>query len=400
MSHLVSGWETKALGDVCNLIGGGTPSKKNETYYEGHIPWATVRDMKHDVITQTQFKITEDAIKNSSTNIIKSDNVVIATRVGLGKVCLIKQDTAINQDLRGVVPLKPDELTVMYLFWWLKSISHIIEEEGTGATVQGVKLPFVKSLQIPLPPLPAQKCIVAILDGAFAGISQAITNTEKNLANARELFESYLNNIFTHKGDGWVEKKLGDLTEVKSGGTPLRSKQEYWGGDVAWYSSGELNETETHAPVRTITPEGINNSNAKLFPKGSLLMGMYDTAALKMSILDRDAAFNQAISGLKPNDEVDLKFVLHAVNANKLELLNLRRGVRQKNLSLGKIKDIVISIPGLPEQRSVVNKLSAMEKEVSLLEGIYQKKLRALTELKQSVLQKAFTGELTAEYAL
>ena len=96
-------WETKTIGDVCELIGGGTPSKMNEAFYKGDIPWATVRDMREDVITQTEFKITEDAVKKSSTNIIKANNVVIATRVGLGKVCLLNQDTAINQDLRGVM---------------------------------------------------------------------------------------------------------------------------------------------------------------------------------------------------------------------------------------------------------------------------------------------------------
>jgi len=152
---------------------------------------------------------------------------------------------------------------------------------------------------------------------------------------------------------------------------------------------------KTITPKSKITPEGLNNSNAKLFPKGSLLIGMYDTAALKMSILDRDAAFNQAISGLKPNDGLDLRFVLHAINAIKPEVLKLRRGVRQKNLNLKKIKDIVISVPELAEQQLVVNKLLVMEKEVSRLEAIYQKKLTSLNELKQSILQKAFTGELT-----
>jgi type I restriction enzyme S subunit len=96
------GWQVKELGNICTLIGGGTPAKKNEDFYKGEIPWATVRDMNVDVITQTEFKITEEAIKNSSTNIINAGNVVIATRVGLGKVCLVNQDTAINQDLRGI----------------------------------------------------------------------------------------------------------------------------------------------------------------------------------------------------------------------------------------------------------------------------------------------------------
>ena len=147
-------WKTKSLGDVCQVIGGGTPPKDKVKFYSGEIPWATVRDMRSEVITETECKITKDAVASSATNIIPGGNVVIATRVGLGKICLIGQDTAINQDLRGIVPLDPNTLSVRFLFWWLKSIADLIVAEGTGATVQGVKLQFVKSLQIPLPHSP------------------------------------------------------------------------------------------------------------------------------------------------------------------------------------------------------------------------------------------------------
>lgn len=186
-------WKTKNLGDVCRVIGGGTPPKDRADYYSGDIPWATVRDMRHEIITETECRITEQAVKSSATNIIPKGNVVIATRVGLGKVCILGQDTAINQDLRGIVPNNIKIVGVRFLFWWLKTIAHLIEEEGTGATVKGVKLPFVKSLQVPLPPLPEQQRIVAILDEAFDAIATAKANAEKNLQNARALFESGLN---------------------------------------------------------------------------------------------------------------------------------------------------------------------------------------------------------------
>ena len=137
------------LEKVCNIIGGGTPSKKNKSFYEGEIPWATVRDMKNDFIHNTEFKITDDAIKKSSTNLIPGGNVVIATRVGLGKVSIISCDTGINQDLKGIIPKREGLLDINFLFFWFKSISKVIIDAGTGATVQGVKLPFVKSLRIP-----------------------------------------------------------------------------------------------------------------------------------------------------------------------------------------------------------------------------------------------------------
>ena len=166
-------WKTVELGDVCNITGGGTPSKANANFYIGDIPWATVRDMNRDYLESTDFKISKEAVKESSTNIIPMNNVIIATRVGLGKVCILKQDTAINQDLRGVVPKNEKTLDVNYLFFWFKSISKVIVDAGRGATVHGVTLPFIKSLQIPLPPLPTQQKIVAKLDAIFAEIDKA-----------------------------------------------------------------------------------------------------------------------------------------------------------------------------------------------------------------------------------
>ncbi len=193
-----AGWEYRTLGDVCDVIGGGTPSKDNELFYlNGTIPWATVRDMKSDVISETEFKITEAAVKSSSTNVIPKGNVVIATRVGLGKVCLLAHDTAINQDLKGIIPKNTSVLSVGYLFQWFKNSAQIIIDEGTGATVQGVKLPFIKSLIIPIPPTNEQQHIIAILDEAFDGIATAKANSEKKLAALDALKKSLLDQAFT-----------------------------------------------------------------------------------------------------------------------------------------------------------------------------------------------------------
>ena len=104
-----------------------------------------------------------------------------------------------------------------FLFWWLKSIADSIVAEGTGATVQGVKLPFVKSLQIPLPPLPEQRRIVGILNEAFDGIATAKANFETNLQNARALFESHLQIVFTQRGEGWAVRKMGDIAKQSLG---------------------------------------------------------------------------------------------------------------------------------------------------------------------------------------
>jgi type I restriction enzyme S subunit len=196
-AEMKKGWTTKPLGDVCEVVGGGTPSKDNPAFYSGKIPWATVRDMRQDVITETECRITIEAVQGSATNVIPAGNVVIATRVGLGKVCLLSQDTAINQDLRGIIPRDTKTLSVRFLFWWLKTMADIIIAEGTGATVQGVKLPFVKSLQIPVPPLAEQQAIATQLD-ALAAETQRLTRLyEQKQAALAALKKSLLHQAFT-----------------------------------------------------------------------------------------------------------------------------------------------------------------------------------------------------------
>ena len=202
------GWTEKKLGDVCNVVGGGTPSKSNELFYTGNIPWATVRDMKSDVIANTECNITKDAILNSSTNVISKNNVIIATRVGLGKVCLIERDTAINQDLRGVIPKNSTQISVMFLYWWFKSISHLIEAEGTGATVKGVKLPFIKSLPLPLPSLFEQKDIVTNLNKLSAETKLIEAIYQQKMTALAELKQCILQKAFSGKLTAEVPKVM------------------------------------------------------------------------------------------------------------------------------------------------------------------------------------------------
>jgi type I restriction enzyme S subunit len=190
---------------------------------------------------------------------------------------------------------------------------------------------------------------------------------------------------------GWHKKRLGEVADVQSGGTPLVSKKAYWNGDLPWYSSGELNDLYTSAPERYISKAGLDSSSAKLLPAGSLLIGMYDTAALKMSILDRAGAFNQAIAGVKPNNLIDLVFVLHAINAIRENVLDQRRGVRQKNLSLSKIRDIELSLPPLTEQQRIVGLLDEAFEGIAIAKTNAEKNLQNARALYERHLQSVFT---------
>lgn len=148
-------WEISTLGENCTFIGGGTPSKSNADFYSGNIPWATVRDMSNFLLSSTELKITEEAIKLSATNLLPKGTIVISTHVGLGKICKLMQDTAINQDLKGVI-LNERLIDTFFVYWYINMAPHIIAN-GRGATVKGVTLDFMRSLKIPVPPISLQE---------------------------------------------------------------------------------------------------------------------------------------------------------------------------------------------------------------------------------------------------
>lgn len=187
-----SGVEHKPLGKCCTIIGGGTPSKATPEFYAGSIPWATVRDMNTLVIHDTEYHITEEAIAKSASNLIPAGSLVISTHVGVGKACILANDTAINQDLKAVIP--QPELLTRYLFHWFLDKSDFLVSKALGSTVKGLSLDFVKSLSIPLPPLPVQEEIVRRLDA----MQEVVEALEAELALRRKQYEVVRKSLFAN----------------------------------------------------------------------------------------------------------------------------------------------------------------------------------------------------------
>lgn len=189
-------YKKEKLYNLVKIIGGGTPSKKEDSYWKnGTIKWASVRDMKKDIINSTEFSITEKGLKESSSNLITKDGIIIATRVGLGKVCYINENIAINQDLKGLIPFL-DRLEKRYLFNFLKSIEKYIISNGSGATVKGVKLDFIKDINIPLPTIEVQQKTVKYLDEVSQKIEKTKAMQKEKLQNLKDLKASILDQSF------------------------------------------------------------------------------------------------------------------------------------------------------------------------------------------------------------
>ena len=390
-----SGWNTKPLGELCDVIGGGTPPKDRPDYYGGDIPWATVRDMRTDIITSTEHSITAEAVKASATNIIPAGNVVIATRVGLGKVCLLAQNTAVNQDLRGIVPKSNKEIDVAFLFAWFKSISEKIIAEGTGATVQGVKLPFIKGLAVPIPEMEEQHRIVTLLDEAFADIATAKTNAEKNLQNARDFFAGQLQDVFDAGIDNWNSSTLGQVYDVRDG---THDSPKYHDEGFPLITSKNLkNEGLTFDDVKLISLEDYNKINERsAVHQGDVLLAMIGTIGnpTVVETIPNFAIKNVAL--LKVPENQNSYFLRYYLSCPSVitKMQAEAKGTTQKFVGLGYLRAFPINVPNLLEQDLMVGKLDELRAETNRLESIYRQKLTALDDLKKSLLHQAFSGQL------
>ena len=395
-----AGWTSKPLGELCDVVGGGTPPKDRPGYYGGDIPWATVRDMRTDIITSTEHSITKEAVKASATNIIPAGNVVIATRVGLGKVCLLGQDTAVNQDLRGIVPKSSKVIDVNFLFAWFKSISEQIIAEGTGATVQGVKLPFIKGLAVPFPEMEEQRRIVTLLDEAFADIATAKANAEKNLQNARDFFESHLQAAFTQQAD-WELKPFGELAEFRNGINFTKSSK---GKEIKIVGVRDfqknfwapLDDLETIIPDGEIPATDLIESGDLLFVRSNGNPELIGRSLLIGELQERITHAGFTIKARLRDTQLSPIYLCHYLKSGLLrrEMIEGGNGANIKSLNQGTLSRLKIAFPDKSKQLLIVEHLETVQAEIAELQSIYRQKLTALDDLKKSLLHQAFSGFL------
>ena len=389
------GWELKKLGDVCETGAGGTPLKTHKDYYEGGtIPWLLSGEVSQGEIFEAKNFITEKGLKNSSAKLFPPNTVLVAMYgATAGQVGILRFEAATNQAVCGILP--NDKTIPEYLFYCFLEKKEELIAQAVGGAQPNISQIKIKNTKIPLPPLPEQQHIVSILDEAFAAIAKAKANAEQNLKNAKELFESYLQGVFEKKGDGWESKKLGEVCETGAGGTPLKTHKDYYeGGTIPWLLSGEVSQGEIFEAKNFITDKGLKNSSAKMFPPNTVLVAMYGATAGQVGILRFEASTNQAVCGILPNEKYLPEFIYYKFLAGKDELVAQAVGGAQPNISQIKIKNTLVPLISIKQQQTIVRQLDALRAETQKLEAVYQKKIADLEELKKSILQKAFAGEL------
>lgn len=355
-----SSWKIKKLGEVSNILMGQSPSsdfynteEKGLPFYQGNADFGKLHPIVRTYCTHP-------------IRIAEARDILISVRAPIGAINIALGRCCIGRGLASIRAIK-NKTIYKYIYYCLFFYKEKLISLGTGSTFKAINKNILTDLNIQIPPIDIQKQIVEELDT----LSDIITKKKEQLAELDKLAQATFYDMF---GDPiknekeWEMRRLEELGDWASGGTPLRSNLLYFKGSIPWVTSGELNSLFINDTIEHINEEAIRNSNAKLIRKGSLLIGMYDTAALKSSINKREMACNQAIAFSFINTKLcNTIYVYYSIQINKEEYKKEQRGIRQKNLNLSMIKAISILYPPLLLQNQFAKKIEAIEQQKALI---------------------------------
>ena len=191
---LPEGWEWKRLGSIFNFIGGGTPSKNESSFWNGNIPWASIKDIKGSYLTQTSDYITEEGLKNSTTNLALNGELIVATRINPGRPIITKIDTTINQDLK--IARSKVALDIKFGYYYFLSCENEILKKSSGTTVLGIRLEILNDLEIIYPPIEEQHQIVQEIESRLSVADKLQEQIKTSLQQAEALRQSILKKAF------------------------------------------------------------------------------------------------------------------------------------------------------------------------------------------------------------
>ncbi len=350
------GWEIKTLGEVCELYQPKTISKK-EMDNEGLYP---------------VFGANGIIGRYNQYNHEHSQLVITCRGATCGSVNISEPKSWINGNAMVVKPII-DGLLLKYIEYFFRGAINI-SEIITGAAQPQITRQNLSPVKIPLPSLPQQKQIVAILDKAFAAIDTAKTNAEQNLQNAKELFESYLQNVFENKGDDWELKRFDEICVLQRGfdlPTRLRNKGEY-----PLVSSSGITD---YVDLWKVKSPGVSTGRSGTI--GIIHYIEKDYFPLNTSLY---------IKEFHGNDVKCIYYFLKQFNLSKFQ-----SGAGVPTLNRNNVHPKKVYFPNsIDEQKKIVKNLDTLSLGCKKLEAIYTQKIADLEEMKKSILQKAFSGQL------
>jgi type I restriction enzyme S subunit len=398
-----NGWTTKSLADVAEISAGNSAPQAESLFKDGIYPFFRTADagrIRFGEILESNDYLNEKGVKGlrrfpKGTILFPKSgaSTFLNHRVILGvEGCVSSHLATILADENQAIP--------RFLLYFLVTVE--AQDLVQDHAYPSLNLPTIAGISVQVPPLPEQRRIVGILDEAFEGIATAKANAEKNLENTRSLFESHLESVFTQRGQGWLEKRLGNVCSIGDGNYSSKypKASEFVQSGIPFLTATNLKDgTVMPEELRYISPEQHSQLSKGHVKTGDLVIVVRGSKTGNSSIVPHlfdGANLNSQLAFLRPSANITNKYLFYSFNSRPIQEKVRREisGAAQPQLPNNKLLDISICYPPLDEQHSIVAKLDSLREETRHLKLLYQQKLAALDALKKSLLSQAFNGKL------
>ena len=403
----MSNWPIYSLVDVTDLITCGVAKRPN--YVDSGVPFLSAKNVKNGKVIWSDHRyITQEDHDELTKNNKPLLGDILYTRVGsFGEAAIVDTDNEFSFFV-SLTLIKPrhDKLYNRYLKYYLNSndVKQLAKSSISGSGVGNLNVGTVRKFPIPLPPIPEQKHIVAILDQAFADIEQARGKTEQNLKNARELFESYLQQVFSQRGDGWVESTLGEVTGGIYTGPfgSLLHKSDYIENGIPLVNPAHITALGIEVDNRkTVSKETAERLSSYIMEEGDVVIGRRGEMGRCALVTSQESGFLCGTGSffIKSSSRCDSGYLVRYLRSASCvaRLEKIAGGAVMPNLSNKDLSNFAILLPPIEKQIEILELIDILSEETEKVALTYQKKLDSLDELKKSILQKAFSGELSKE---
>jgi type I restriction enzyme, S subunit len=392
---LPEGWKELTIKEICKSISDGNYSSKyprqDEFFNEG-IPFVRANNFQNNTIVWKDMRyISKEKHSELKKGHLKENDVLITTRGQIGNLALVPKDFHDANINAQIVRLEADKeiLEPKYLLMILKApgVVQQINSNTTGTTLKQLPVNKLIKIKIPIPPLDVQRNIMVKAEKA--------ENSKEWRKEADDLTKDFLKSVFfdmfKDKGD-FENKKLMDICDVQSGGTPSRTKKEYWdNGNIPWLGSTVCKDRYVSKSKQFITEEGLKNSSTRFFKKGTILVALVGATIGKTAYLNFEATTNQNIAGIYPKEGIDLnsEYLFYAIQTLYYRFMSLSSDTfKMANLTF--IRNLEIPLPPTELQ----NKFASIVKEVEDMKEQQKHSKNQIDNLFNALMQKAFKGEL------
>ncbi|MGI2314205.1 restriction endonuclease subunit S [Staphylococcus cohnii] len=389
-------WKETNLGNIANIVGGGTPKTEIPEYWNGEINWySPVEIGDRNYVYESKNKITQLGLQKSSAKILPIGTVLFTARAGIGNTAILKKEGATNQGFQSIIP-KEGVLDTYFIFSRTNELKRYGEIHGAGSTFVEISGKEMAKMPISIPVIKEQQKIGEF----FSKLDRQIELEEQKLSLLEEQKKGYMQKIFSQElrfkdenGNDypeWEEINLGSLYKKgKAGGTPKSTESKYYNGKVPFLSISDITKQGKFLNIteKKITQEGLDNSTAWLVPVNSINYAMYASVGY-LSINKIEVATSQAIFNMVFEDYNLVEYLYYYLNyiRDKGVLEKLMGTGTQSNLSASIMKNITVKLPSKNE----IIKTSKFLGNVDELIETQSSKVELLKERKEGLLQKMF----------